>query len=235
MQFSFQNPVIAAMAAGLSGTIIAGCDQWPRYKHKPSTNENALQPGTDPSSGVDLKWTEINENTEPNDAPEDGFALSVGDGLLVEGTLNGLGWDPQQITDRVSECGDALAFPPAAPGAYIGDVDWISIAPEENGLLCLQMLSDHPTARLDVGLYVLDDCNEPVGVFVHPETTVPIGLDVAASDVRWAIGVDPTVTVAIGMAGFFPDDATLSLDWTASVALVPSIDGAADSLCPGVQ
>ena len=234
MDLLFRIPTLSTGLMLISLGAATSCSEWPRYKHKPSIDSNALPPEADPASGIDVTWTESVEDAEPNDAPADGIEFHVGDGLLTEGSLDGLGWDPDAEAERSSECGEALAFPPAAPGDYTGDVDWITIQPSEPGLLCLNLIADHPTARLDASLYVLDDCDEPVGVFVYPETNTPIGTNLAASGAGWAVTVDETVRVAIGIAGFFPDDESLTLDWTASIALVPSVEGAADSLCPEI-
>ena len=220
------------MVAIISLSAATSCSEWPRYQHKPSIDSDALAPEADPASGIGINWTEVAEDPEPNDSPANGINFDVGDGLLIEGSLEGLAWNPDADVERSSECGEALAFPPAAPGDYTGDVDWITLEPSEPGLLCLSLIADHPTARLDASLYVLDDCDEPVGVFVYPESNTPIGTNLAASDARWAIAVDQTVRVAIGIAGFWPDDDLLSLDWSASIALVPSVEGAADTLCP---
>ena len=223
------NLVVAATAAL---GITAGCGEWPRYQHKPSVNDEALVPGAPASSGIAIDWMETGDEAEPNDSPGESVSLSVGDGVLVNGTLDGLGWDPTVSVDRVSACDTTLAFPPASPGVYTGDVDWIAIDPTEEGLLCFDLESDQQTARMDAALYLLGECGEPVGVFVYPDTSTPIGVDVAASHTQWAIGVDDTVAVAVGIAGFFPDDPDLVVHWSASLALVPSIAGTASSLCP---
>ena len=232
MDFSFFRTARPFLIGSFAAGLIAGCEEWPRYKNKTAIDGEALEPGTDPASGVALEWTSSREEDEPNDAPNDGPALSVGDGLLISGSLDGLGWNPDASADRVSECGNSLAFPPSTPGDYTGDVDWITISPSEPAMLCLDLLTEHPEARLDAALYTLDECGEAVGVFVHPNTNDPIGTNVAASHVRWAVAVDESVKLAIGLAGFWPDDDALIIDWTAAVSLVPSVAGAADALCP---
>ena len=208
------------------------CADWPRYKNKPSTNAAALDPGQAPSDGLSVTWSDTMTEEEPNNEPPAGNPIEVGEGWNIEGTLNGLGWDSNVTVNRASECGEARAFPPAAPGNYTGDVDWLSLNPSEPGILCMDLLSEHETARLDVALYVLDDCGEPTGVFVYPGTDSPVGTDVAAAHTRWAIPVDDSASLAVGVAGFWPDSPELELDWDMTLALVPSFEGASDSLCP---
>lgn len=232
MDFSFFRIARPFLIGSFAAGLFTGCDEWPRYKNKPETDDEALEPGSDPASGVHLEWTTSREEDEPNDAPSQGSTIGVGDGLLVSGSLDGLGWDPEASVDRVSECGGSIAFPPATPGDYTGDVDWIALTPSEDALLCLNLMADHPEARLDAALYVLDECGEAIGVFVHPNSTEPIGSNVAASHVRWAVAVDETMDLAIGIAGFWPDNDDLTLEWTAAVSMVPSVAGAADALCP---
>jgi len=232
MRVFFLKPVLHAALIGTAALGTVSCEEWPRHRHKPSIQADALEAGEPPSEGLSIEWLTAAEEDEPNLVPADGIPLAQGEGLRAVGTLEGLGWDSASTADRVSACETTLAFPPAAPGEYTGDVDWIAVTPEEEGVLCMDLITDHPTARIDAALYVLGDCNEPVGVFVQPGSTTPIGSDVPASHIRWAIGLDATASVAVGLAGFFPDDAGLQLDWTASLALVPSVDGAADMLCP---
>jgi len=217
---------------GSLAIVAVGCADWPRYKNKSSTNSAALEPGQTPADGLDVTWSDTLPEEEPNDVPPTGTPIEVGQGWILEGTLTGLGWDSNLTVDRASECGEARAFPPAAPGDYTGDVDWIALNPTAPGILCLDLMSEHETARLDVALYVLDDCNEPIGVFVYPGSDTPVGTDVTAAHTRWAIPVDDTVNLAVGIAGFWPDSPDLNLDWDLTLALVPSFEGASDSLCP---
>ena len=232
MELLFSRRPILVVTANAALGLTVGCAEWPRYQNKPAIDDQALVPGTAPSAGITIDWVESDSEAEPNDYPGDGVSLAVGEGVLVDGALHGLGWDPTTSMDRASDCDTTLAFPPASPGVYTGDVDWIAIDPSEEGVLCFDLESDHTAARLDAALYLLGECGEPVGVFVYPDTSNPIGVDVAASHTQWAIGVDDTVSVAVGIAGFFPDNPDLVVEWSASLALVPSVAGTANSLCP---
>jgi len=218
--------------AGASAMLSLSCADWPRYQNKPSTNSAALAPDQMPADGLTVAWSETMTEEEPNNEPPAGTPIEVGEGWRLEGALSGLGWDSNVTADRSSECGQARAFPPAAPGDYTGDVDWIALNPTAPGILCLDLMSEHETARLDVALYVLDDCNEPIGVFVHPGSDTPVGTDVAAAQIRWSIPVDDTVNLAVGIAGFWPDSPDLELEWDLTLALIPSFEGSSDSLCP---
>ncbi len=215
----------------LFGTLI-GCADWPRYQHTSGINHNALTPDQAPRNGVKVDWTDVPAVDEPNDEPSDPIPMKVGDGLSTSGVLSGLGWTADENPDRLSECGELRAFPPAAPGNYTGDVDWLSVQTEEAGTLCLQFDTDTEAARLDVALYVLDECDEPVSVFVHPDSSIPIGTNVPSDHVTWAISVEGGLSLAVGIAGFYPDDETLETSWTMDLALVQSVPGAGNTLCP---
>ena len=230
MSFPRKSGLLSLIATSLcSGSA---CDEWPRYRHETSVNSGALSPEQPPQDGLSIEWTELEITEENNNAPGNAVPLTVGDGILARGTLAGLGWSPDEIPDRLSDCGETRAFPPAAPGNYIGDVDWLTLVPSESGTLCMKMGTDTETARLDIPLYVLDECEEPISVFVHPDTERPIGLNVASSGAQWAIPVAADTVLGVGMAGFFPDDDQAEVAWWLNLSLAPSVEGAGDSLCP---
>ncbi|MGB0639492.1 MAG: hypothetical protein ACPGTU_09170 [Myxococcota bacterium] len=212
--------------------MVIGCDDWPRHKNVPSINTSAIDAGALPTDGVSVTWDETIEEVEPNDSPMEASLISKGEGWSIEGTLSGTGWDATASAKQQSSCGEPLAFPPAAPGNYTADVDWITISPTETGILCMSLSTSYGGARLDTALYRLDDCGEPTQVFVHQDTAAPIGLDVPSAHSQWAIPVDNQTDLGIGIAGFWPDDGELEIDWTVEVALVPSAMGAGDQLCP---
>jgi hypothetical protein len=213
------------------GSLI-GCADWPRYKHKATINHEALSPNQSPKDGVNLKWVNIPSIEEPIDSPTEPLQMAVGDGFSTEGVLSGLGWSTDQTPDRQSACGETRAVPPASPGNYTGDIDWFTVTIQQPATLCMQLRTDIDTARLDAALYVLDDCNEPVSVFVHPDTEIPIGTDVPSDHVQWAVSLSGGLSVGIGLAGFFPDDDELEASWSMDLALVPSVAGAGGTLCP---
>jgi hypothetical protein len=215
--------------------LLIGCNDWPRYQNKPSTNHDALSPDAPPSDGLSVDWAEVATEAEPSDTPGEPDSLALGGGLIIEGILSGLGWDVEAVPARTSTCGQALAFPPAAPGSYVGDVDWISLEPTQSGLLCVHLDTPDIDAQIDVVPYLLDDCGEPVALYVYPDTTVPIGSDRPAGLVYWSVVVEADTVLGVGIAGFWPDDDTLDLDWTAHISLVPAVDGAADALCPEIK
>ena len=179
-----------------------------------------------------MVWFEYEPIDESDDRPGYSLPLAVGQGIIARGELSGLGWSPDETPDRLSDCGQNRAFPPAAPGHYIGDVDWVTLDAAQNGTLCMSMRTDVEDARLDIPLYVLDECDEPVSVFVHPDGETPIGLNVDSAKSQWAIPVAADSVLALGIAGFFPDDANLEAAWHINLSLVPSVQGAGASLCP---
>ncbi len=211
---------------------MVGCNEWPRYQHKPSVNSAALSPEQPPQDGLDMVWIEHEPIDESDDRPGDALPLDVGQGIIARGSLSGLGWSADETPDRLSDCGQNRAFPPAAPGDYIGDVDWLTVQVSENSTLCMSMETDVEEARLDIPLYQLDECDEPVSVFVHPDSETPIGLNVDSAQAQWAIPVGAESVLSLGIAGFFPDDQDLEATWHVNLSLVPSVLGAGASLCP---
>ena len=220
-----------------------GCEGWPRYAHKPSTESDALAPDTPPNEGVNIKWQDATTEEETADGPGAAEELALFEGMVQTGELTGLGWDVDASVPRVSACDNALAFPPDAPGTYTGDVDWITIAPQTTGVLCLSLMTEGVPAgdeggidtRIDAVLYTLDECNEPVALYVEDGTSNPIGTDLPTGTIQWAIGVDADEAVAVGIAGFWPDDDTLIVPWTAHLSLVPGIAAAPNALCPEID
>ncbi len=220
---------------GLVLNTCLGCADWPRYQQETSVNNTALAPDQQPRDGISIDWFEIETNEEINDTLDDPRSLQMGEGFIIEGTLSGLGWSPDEDPDRISECGETRAFPPASPGNYTGDVDWFGVVPGDSSTLCMNLTTDVDSARLDVPLYLLDDCNEPTSVFVQNDTETPIGTDVNSAQIQWAIPVTADAPLAIGLAGFYPDDNELSVDWVMHLALVPSVENAGSALCPEVN
>lgn len=240
-QNSLKSTRIVVMAA--LSIASAGCDDWPRYANKPSTEADALTPDAPPSDGIRVAWSEPTADEETGDGPGAAEGIGLLEGIIRTGELTGLGWDVDATASRVSECDNALAFPPDAPGTYTGDVDWITVETAETGVLCLSLQTEIPDdtseeallARVDAVLYTLDDCNEPVALYVEDGTSNPIGADMPAGSIDWAIGVQAETVVSVGIAGFWPDDETLALPWTAHLSFVPGINAAPSALCPEVD
>lgn len=219
-----------------------GCDGWPRHANKPSTDSNALMPDAPPSDGIRVEWRASSSDVETGEGPGEPENLGLLEGIVRTGELAGLGWDVDATVPRVSACDNALAFPPDAPGTYTGDVDWITLEATETGVLCLSLLAETAEgedagaldARIDAVLYSLDDCNEPVALYVEDGTSTPIGADLPAGTIQWGIGIEAETVVSVGIAGFWPDDEDLALPWTAHLSLVPGINAAPSALCPEV-
>ena len=230
-----RHPVIGIALSAVALGTLGACGDWPRYKNKPSTDASALEPDADPAQGITVAWADPSPETEPNDTPGEATEMALLEGIMVDGILTGLGWDPDIEVDRISTCGEGLAFPPDAPGSYTGDVDWIVLDPKDEGVLCMRLTTDEIDARLDAVLYTLDACGDPTALFVHPEDETPIGSNRQAGASRWAISVERARPLAIGIAGFWPDDDEVDLPWSIQLALVPAVSGSADALCPESQ
>ncbi len=154
--------------------------------------------------------------------------MGMGEGIQISGTLIGSGWDPSASPDRISDCGDSLAFPPDSPGTYTGDVEWLVVETLDSATLCAAVSLEDTSLSFDLTMYVLDECGGPVEVFVDEDG--PIGI--ARTGGKWSgqIVVPSGAQIGIALGSYAPDDLDLSTNWTITAALVPPLTDI--DLCP---
>lgn len=222
--------------------LLSACAEWPRYSHVPQDDIKGYPPGTDPSDAVDVEWAAPEHETDPgNDTPGAVASLGLSAGRVYYGSLDGSGWDSTLEVDHAITCGDVLGtseFPPIEQGDYTGDVDWVSVVPEAEGVLCtrLELTLDDSLPdgfAYDMLLYDLDECNNPVTLYRDDEGR-PLGEALYADDEGWSVSVTAGTPLSVALAGFIPGSiVTEQLSWRLGVALVPAAPSG-ETLCPSL-
>ena len=210
----------------------AACAEWPRFAHLPAA-DTAVQATGDSGAApepADVSWADAAVETEPNDTPGAALALALNAGLRITGDLDGVGWDDAGVPPATDTGCASGVFPPASPGYYSGDVDWVSVLPAESGTLCATLRFDSPPDGLYVDLlpYSLDACAAPEALLLDLGTGQPAGVSLAG-DGGWSVAVLGSRATAIALAGFLPRDSDNKPAYTLDLALLPATSTAA---CP---
>ena len=226
----------------MATVLIAGCSGWPLYSNLPDGDYTASPAGTDPSSAMDFNWTNIgHEDDAANELPEAPGTLNTGEGWLLYGSLDGVGWDPTIVPVRDALCGTTavtLAFPPLDQGDYTGDIDWNTMAAAADGVLCARAEVVFPAdASADISYdflgYDLDACADPVTALVDGDGA-QLGISQTATTTSWNVDVLAGDRVGVVLAGFVPAQTLdTSLTWRVGLALLPPTQ-ADDVLCPSL-
>ena len=223
-------------------SLLSACAEWPRYANLPDDNIEGFPAGTDPADAVDVDWSAAEREADPgNETPPEAAALDLGAGRLFYGSLDSAGWDSTVEVDHQVTCGDQLAtseYPPIEQGVYTGDVDWVSVAPSADGVLCAVLdlsLDDSLPAGFayDLLLYDLDTCGNPLTLHVNSDGK-PIGEALYQDQEGWSDDVTGGTALGVVLAGFIPGEiVTQQLAWRLGVALVPA-NAEGDTLCPSL-
>lgn len=222
--------------------LLAACGEWPRYAHLPQDDIEGYPPGTDPSDAVQVDWADAEREGDPgNDTPPALVSIESGAGRLYYGSLDGSGWDSTLEIDHTVTCGEEIGtseFPPVEQGDYTGDVDWVSVAPAAEGVLCarLELTLDDSLPEgfaYDMLLYNLDACNNPLTMYLNDDGQA-LGEALYEDEAGWSTTVTAGAPLGISLAGFIPNEVvTQQLAWRLGVALVP-IAPSGDTLCPSL-
>jgi hypothetical protein len=207
---------------------LAACQDWPLYSNLPNHKSDAIRASDDPADGWEVDWTSLRHETEPNDMPGTPIELSIGQGLTQDGALSGSGWDLGIEAEASSSCGAPLAFPPDSPGGYTEDVDWLAIQTEEASTLCASVKLGSSEVSFDLTMYSLDDCGEPVEIFVIDGA--PVGIERTGGQWSGQVTVRAGEQVGIALGSYNPNDPDLEIAWTIALSLVPPT--ASEVLCP---
>lgn len=218
---------VTGVALALAATT-SGCAEWPRHAHLPAVGDTgALPAGADPGSVVPITWagptTESEAGTANGLPVPSPVQLSAGEGQLVEGVLDGTGWDGDSAPDRDGSCG-TLAFPVGGGGSYSGDVDWVAVAPQTSGYLCVTVELDRD-AQFDLVPYRLDDCDEPTSVVADGQGE-PLGYDQGGGGATWTVPVQAGDRLGIALGAFWPQDDGAQKAWRIGLSITDS------TLCP---
>lgn len=217
------------LTVAICALLGAGCAEWPRYQHLPSSGDpDALVAGSDPSGAVSIDWgstsVEVESGTDNGLPVDDVVAVSPGTGFIVSGTLSGAGWHTDVAPDRTGTCG-SLAFPIGDDGSYAGDVDWLGVVIEAEGYLCATIEVDREGSRYDLVPYGLDDCVEPDAVLTDADG-LPWGYGLDSPGASWAMPVDDGQRIGVALAAFWPQDTTTQIGWRIGLSMTAS------GLCP---
>jgi hypothetical protein len=214
---------------------IGACDAWPRHAHLPKSDDGTLAAGSPPAAAIEVEWSDLGSELEPNDGPDFGQVFGIGEGWILEGEMTGTGWDPDLIATGSSECGASIAFPPAQPGAYVGDVDWFAFTTEADATVCIRLTLDDPDISFDFPLYLLNECAEPSDAFVDADSGAPLGVGSGGGSAVHVLHVPGGSAIGMALAGYWPDDLSTTAQWRIEGAVVPLVAGAGDDLCPDPQ
>lgn len=222
--------------------LLSACAEWPRYSHLPQDDIEGYPPGTDPADAVQVEWAEPEHETDAgDDTPPALVSLALSAGRIYYGSLDGSGWDSNIEPDHTITCGEDIGtseFPPVEQGTYTGDVDWVSVSPEADGVLCttLELTLDDSLPEgfaYDMLLYDLDACNNPVTLHRNDDGRA-LGESLYADEEGWSEDTTAGSALAIMLAGFIPGDlVTEQLAWRLGVALVPAAPSG-ETLCPSL-
>lgn len=199
--------ILGPMRASIAGALLlAGCGDWPRSANLPDPGE-LLPAGTHPRSTVVVVWT--NSTAEGSDQPPGAplAQLPEGQGILVEGTLDGTGWNALATAEaRTGEaCGTSGTRAPL-PGDYTGEVEVYQLRVDATSTLCFRAVAGDASTSFDLTLRPLDACGVPGPPLSLEGSSVALGAD------RLGPAVDYAATLGAGdwavvYAGYLPDSA----------------------------
>lgn len=217
-------------------TVCGACAEWPRVAHVPDATD-PLPAGADPGDLVDLTWTVQSEGAVDNDQPNgDGLTAQPvvrGAGVVVEGSLDGVGWADTLVPLALSDdnCpGTTGTRSPLPAGDYLGDVDFFLVRVDASGTLCASVEVDADAVGWDLAPQSVDPCGTPLGVLNGPDDA-PVGVDLGGRAGGWALNVGPG-TYALGFAGYSPNDVDLAVGYRLAVAMVQPRSDGTEGVCP---
>jgi hypothetical protein len=192
------------------------CSSWPRYAHLP--DEGGL---VGPNQLEGLAWSELGQEVESNDWPNDpGISpteLAIGDALTLSGVLDGTGYAGGAPEERFElGCANAPARRyPLVDGEYTGDVDAVVVVAAAPGVLCATVQLDVDVA-FDMLLLPLDDCDLPG----QPVSTADgvLGQDRGGGGASWASELE-SGSYAVQLAAWDPSDPGRAVPWELAIAL----------------
>lgn len=184
----------------------------------------------------------VHEEDPGNDLPPEPQGLGIGQGLIIYGSLDGVGWDPDQEPSHQVSCGDGISpsdFPPLPQGAYSGDLDWFSIVANTDAQLCIAAEVTLPTDLVeefsyDLLPYELDDCDNPRDL-LHDTHGEEIELGLYATTAEEEVDVGEGAPVSVLLAGFVPAETVdTQVPWRLGLSLVRSADDGGNGVCPSL-
>ena len=223
-----------------STILVLGCANWPTHEHVDFEHEGLPAELSDSEAlSAFIDWSEPMDENESNDKARIGTWIPANDGWHIEGTLSGVGWDSSLVPDfsTTSDCQEDVAFPPLGQdplpdtGNYTGDIDWISLLPQERGTLCMTVEMGSEAVedlKYDVFLYRLNGCWDPVEIQRNEEMEI-LGVNSVGERTSWWKKVDESDVLGLVLAAYSPYDPDLEVPWKIALSLV---DIPTDGICP---
>ncbi len=214
-------------------TALGACSDWPRMANLP--DEEGVAVGDGATSLVQMSWENLDSADSDNDQPNSpGVAvatLDLGQGLVIEAALDGIGWDnsgePLDLVDGNCPAASATRTPLAEPGDYIGDVDFFRLTAQSAGTLCAEVALDQASVGWDLAVRPVDACGIPTAGPVDD-----LGVSVGGTRGGWQLQVEADQVIALSFAGYSPNDLALVVGYDMNLSLVPNAADGSPGLCP---
>ena len=210
--------------------VHGGCAEWPRLANLPEGGQ-LVDGSKDPATLIEIAWAAdedeaMGDNGAPNAADTQSTTIDVGEGFVVDGGLDGVGFDLGATTQvlEVDGCtGSPARVNPAYEGAYLGDLDFYVVEASSDGRMCMDVAFDRAALTddrlgFDMLLWELDDCQLPTEPVVDGDIEVG-GLDLAGARGSWH-GAVSTGTYALMIGGYHPNEVESTVPYRLGVALV---------------
>lgn len=206
--------------------LLTACDGWPRYA---AEDEDTSVPAVDPETLVDVTWARQSEDGDWR-LPGGGLPMSVREGWIIEGTLEGIGWwddgdDPLVVS---TTCDAEAEVGAGGPGGWIGDYDAVVVESSE-GTLCARARVEADDVGWDLLLVPIDDCGLPAAAVLDGDQA--LGVDLGGPSDGWSAPITAG-RWAVVLAGYFPNDVTRQVTFFLDLALVPTPPDGAAAVCP---
>lgn len=225
-----------AVCAGVA--LVTGCADWPRFDHLPG-DDGSYAADTPPGSLVTVTWSRLDEpDPDPGDDPTaaalPSAALALGEGLLLAGALEGLGWSDEAAPASLEDdaCPGARGTrAPLPSGDYLGDVDVVLVELPEGATLCARLeLGDTQGVGWDLVAFPVDGCGIP-GDALQGSAGAPLGADLGGAAGGWGAAA-PAGRYAVLVGAYDPYDPEARLPYTLGVAAVPRGPDGQPGVCP---
>lgn len=211
--------------------LATGCAEWPRSSNLPDTSGQV--PATDVRELVQTTWSRLAEDGDFPFPSRVATPTAPGTGAIVEGVLDGTGWndnaDARVVESAVCD-GASRAIVFGIDGDWTGDVDGFAITVDEPVRLCADLSGPDAETGWDLVLIELDECGLPSRTVFGADGALGLGLGGVAGG--WTALVEPG-TYQLGFAAYDPIDSEMVVPYTLAVsAVVAEEDGQAATLCP---
>jgi len=213
---------------------MAACSGWPLYVDLPEPDDDAMEAPADPRSLIELDWVAADEPAETDDPTRiTPMEVHFDDATVFSGGLDGLGWYDDAIPREFSNpscTATTGARTPFDRGDYLGDADYHVLAVLDDAQLCAEVRVSDETVGWALLLVELDECGIPVGFATSGEDLLGYGLGGPGGG--WGALVESGTRYAVMLAGYYPNDLGLRVDYELGLSLVRAPASGDLGLCP---